>query len=420
MKKVLFITYYWPPSGKASIHWPLKMIKFLPKFGWQPLVLTVKTEDVFTKTDETLFNDIDKDLKVFKTNSYEPFDIYKKFTGKEKTSKLIPSETISRTNKSLAHKISIWIRMNLFVPDARVGWYFPGVREVKKLLKKETFEAVISIGPPHSAHLIGMKLSNHFNVKHIPVLIDPWVDISYYKEFKRSKPTLAFDNHLEKKVLKKAEAVVFITETLKTDYQKKYDFLSGKSHTLYWGYNEDEFKNAPKVHSDDDTEILVHAGNIFDFQNIPHFWERLKKEIDNGRKIKLHFIGSVSPGIKNAIKKSGLENFTKYLGFLPYDKMVEELNKATYLLVCANEKRHVPGKLFEYLRAGKPIIAFGDDNIEVKKIITEANAGMIFSYDEDAHEFFEKTGTFGTDLSKIKKYDRENIAEELSGILNNL
>ncbi len=126
MKKVLFITYYWPPSGKASLHWPLMMIKYLPQFGWQPSVLTVN-EDTFSRPDESLLSEVDPSVKVVRTNSYEPFDIYKKFTGRKRDDQLIASETISTTNKNLTHRISIWIRMNLFIPDARAGWYFPGI-----------------------------------------------------------------------------------------------------------------------------------------------------------------------------------------------------------------------------------------------------------------------------------------------------
>ncbi len=421
MKKVLFITYYWPPSGKASIHWPLKMIKYLPEFGWQPLVLTVNKEDLFSKRDENLFKDIDKNLKVFKTNSYEPFDVYKKFTGKDKDDQLIASETISKTNYNFSHKISIWIRMNLFVPDARAGWYFPAISDGKKLLKEEKFETIISIGPPHTAHLIGMKLSKHFKTHHIPVFIDPWVDIAYYRGFKRNKLTLAFDNHLEKKVLKHADTAIFVTNTMKDDYVKKYNFLSNKSHVLYWGFNEDDFNNNEiRKHENNENEIIVHAGNIFDFQNIPAFWNRVRKEIGNGRKLKIHFIGSVSPGIKETIKNSGLEDYTNYLGFLPYNQMIEELGRASYLLVCATEKRHVPGKLFEYLRAGKPIIAFGNDNEEVKKIITEANAGNIFNYSQDAGDILENKIKFNFNIANIKKYDRKNICRELASIMETI
>ncbi|MEO8400066.1 MAG: glycosyl transferase, partial [Ignavibacteriaceae bacterium] len=167
MKKVLFITYFWPPSGKATLHWPLKMIKFLPEFGWQPSVLTVK-EDNFSYQDETLLNEIDPDLKIIKSNSLEPFNLYRKFLGKEKSEPLVASETISKTNKNFNHRLSIWIRMNLFVPDARVGWYFSAVKKGKNFLEQEKQDAIITIGPPHSSHLIGEKLSRIYKIPHTP------------------------------------------------------------------------------------------------------------------------------------------------------------------------------------------------------------------------------------------------------------
>ncbi len=437
MKKVLFVTYFWPPSGKASLHWPLFIIKHLPKFGWQPLVLTVK-EDTFSGKDESLLKEVAPELTVKKTDSFEPFTLYKKFTGKKKDEQLVASETISRSNRSLTHRVSIWIRMNLFIPDARAGWYFPGVRGGSDIFRDERIDAIVSIGPPHTSLIIGMRLSKKFNVPHIPVFIDPWVDIVYYKNFKRSKPTLAIDNYLEKKVLSNCKAAVFVTNTMKEDYNRKYEFLKSKSHVLYWGYNEENFclpPNPPdqsgqalpkeggmnadyKNSSNKILEVLVHAGNIFDFQNTPQFWERVKKEIDCGRNLKIKFIGTVSPGIKQTINDSGLTPFTEYLGFLPYNKMLEELSRASYLLVCATEPRHVPGKLFEYLRIGKPVIAFGNDNNEVKKILEDASAGMMFRYDENGEEFFLNAKNFKTYLEKIKKYDRESIARSLTSILD--
>lgn len=125
MKKVLFITYFWVPSGKATVHWPLHIIKYLPEFGWQPIVLTAEG-DMFASKDESMQKDVSPDLKVIRTKSWAPFEIYRRFIGKGKNESITASESISQTNKSLTHRISIWIRMNLFIPDARVGWYFPG------------------------------------------------------------------------------------------------------------------------------------------------------------------------------------------------------------------------------------------------------------------------------------------------------
>ena len=419
MKKVLFISYYWPPSGKATLQWPLKIIKHLPMNGWEPLVLTV-TEDTFSESDETFLNDIDPGLKVFRAKSIEPFNIYKIVTGRSKDSQLVSSETISKTDKSLTHKLSLWLRMNLFIPDARVGWYFPAVKEGIKILSEENVDAVVSVGPPHSLHMIGKKLSRKFNLPHIPVFIDPWVDIIYYKDFNRSMLTLKIDNHLERSVLKNCTAVIFVTNTINKDYEKKYPFINKKSHVLYWGYSEEDFDGIEIKQKISDEKIIVHAGNLFSYQNPVNFWKQVKKEIDNGTRLKLKFIGTVDPAIKLSINNSGLSNYTEYLGFLPYNKMIEAICNADYLLVCATEPRHVPGKLFEYLRTGKPIIAFGDGNEEVKNILVEANAGMMFGYQESGNKFLSKVNTFSTNQNYSRRFERKLISKELTDLLNSI
>jgi glycosyltransferase involved in cell wall biosynthesis len=416
MKNVLFITYFWPPSGKATLHWPLKMIQHLPGFGWQPLVLTVD-EDTFSSKDESLLKEVDPGLKVFKARGLEPFGLYRRLLGKEKNAPLTASETISTTNRGLRHRLAIWIRMNLFVPDARIGWYWNAVRKGKQILRSENIQAIVSIGPPHSTLLIGKKLSREFNIPHIPVFIDPWVDITYYRDFKRSKPTLALDRRFERSVLTQSSNVVFVTESMKEDYVRQYPSLKDKSHVLYWGYNEDAFSEYIP-NSEPTAEILLHAGNIFDYQNPKALWATLRKEIDNGQNLKIVFIGTVSPGIRQSIIEAGLSDRTEFKGFLPYHKMVEALSAASYLMVCATEKRHVPGKLFEYLRSGKPILAFGNDNKEVRRILDETKAGMIFPYDSYAQEFFDRVNTFHTNLDIVRRFDRKIIAEKLVQILN--
>ncbi len=423
MKKVLFITYFWPPSGKASLHWPLKMIKYLPENGWEPSVLTVD-EDTFYQKDESLLKEIASDLKVIKTGTIEPFNIYRKFLGKKKDEPLVASESMSQSKGSFNHKLSLWIRMNLFVPDARVGWYFPGVREGKKFISKNKIDAIISNGPPHTSHLLGRRLSSLFNIPHIPVFIDPWTDIVYYQDYKRTKLTQEIDKYLEKNVLKKAGEIVFVTETMKNDYIKKYPATKDKSHVLYWGYNEDDFDEIKNEvnNSKSDEEIIAHAGNMYDYNSPVSFFEYIKDEINNGRKIKIKFIGTVSPKTNEIIKDLSLSGNTEYIGFLPYKQMLIELLKSDVLMMMVNEKRHVPGKLFEYLRTGKPILAFGNDNQEVKIILEKANAGMIFNYIENAKEFFDlkRNGykKYKTDIPLIKKYARINIAGELSKILD--
>lgn len=417
MKRVLFISYFWPPSGKASLHWPLDIIRHLPKDEIEPIILTVD-EETFTQKDETLLNKVDPNWKILKSKALEPFDLYRKFIGKKPDEKLVASETISLKNKNLAHRISIWIRMNLFVPDARVGWNFTAIRKAKEFLKKYKVDAIVSVGPPHSSHLIGLSLSKTFSIPHFPVLIDPWVDIIYYKNFKRSFLTLKLDNHFEKSVLQHAKRVVFVNKSTEEDYIKKYGFLKNKTNVLYWGYDETAFTGISLHKEDSKEKLLVHAGNIFAYQNPKKLWDQIKIEHDKGNKIKMMFIGTVDKEILDYLSRLGLYNSVQVAGFLPYQKMIEQICIADILLVCSSEPRHVPGKLFEAMRTGNPIIAFGDNNEEVYNILKEANAGMMFRYDENIDKFLENLDEIKPDLKFVRKYDRAEIGKEFFTILN--
>ncbi len=417
MKRVLFITYYWPPSGKPSIHWPLFVIKHIGKSGWQPVVLTVE-EDTFNEQDRSMLKEVPGDVAVYKAKAFEPFNLYRALIGKKQDEPLVASETISSANKGLAHRLSVWIRMNLFVPDARIGWYPSAVKKGKEIYLEEKFDAVVSIGPPHSVHLIAKTLSQTFNLPHVPVFIDPWTDIAYYRGFSRSRLTLRLDNYFEKSVLQNCANAVFVTRAMEQDYNRKYPFLGEKAKVLYWGYNEENFIDA-EIKKPEREKIMLHAGNIFDYQNPENLWREIRKRNENGGQIKIKFIGTVSPGIRASLAANGLDAVTEYKGFLPYNEAITEMLSASYLLVCATESRHLPGKLFEYLRTGVPILAYGDDNDEAASMLREANAGMLLRYKDDPAVFFETAHSFKADNSAVKQYDRAQIAEKLGNILDN-
>ncbi len=418
MKNVLVITYFWPPSGKASLHWPLRMVQQLPTFGWQPSVLTVD-EDTFSQTDESLLREVPVDLQVVHARAWEPFNIYRRFLGKKKNAPLTASESISTTNRGLRHRMAIWIRMNLFIPDARIGWYWNAVHQGKKILRSKKFDAIISNGPPHTTLLVGNRLSKFTGVPHIPVFIDPWVDASYYRDLKRSKLTLALDRHFEKSVLEHASRIVFVTKSMKEDYERRFDFVKNKSQVLYWGFDEEAFTQIKKNKSTDHKTIL-HAGNMFDYQNPTALWKTIRQEIERGKKIRLCFTGTVGPAIKSELQNAGLSPYIDFLGFLPHAAMIEKMMNADYLLFCATEKRHVPGKLFEYLRAGNKIIGFGDDNQEIEEILQKANAGKIFPYYYDKVDIFEQLDSVHPNPIAVAQFSRNTIAQELSLILKDL
>lgn len=419
MNNLLFITYFWPPASKATIHWPLKVIKYLPEYNWNPSVLTTEGED-FEALDESLLSDINPNLDVIKTKVWEPFSLYRKFMGKGNGTPLVASEAMSTTPKGIKHKVSKWIRWNLFIPDARVGWYPYAVKKGMEYLQENKIDRIVTIGPPHSTHLIGSALSKKTGIPFVPVLIDPWSDIVYYKSFKRSGIATDIDKHFEKSVLRQASQVVFVTNGTREDYVNKYSFIKDKSQVLYWGYNETDFSGKKRTRTDSDEMVILHSGNIFDYQNPKNFWVTIRKRLDAGHKIKIKFTGTVSPLIREEIINNQLDSVTEYLGVVPYKDMLQEVLNADVLLVCPSEKRHIPGKLFEYLRSGNPILAFNDDNPEVKGLIENSNSGLMLSYENTGEEFFNNYDNFNPQIETSKKHDRQIIAESFSRILGKI
>ncbi|MBI2419329.1 MAG: glycosyltransferase, partial [Ignavibacteriales bacterium] len=245
----------------------------------------------------------------------------------------------------------------------------------------------------------------------------PWVDIAYYKGLKRNALTLFIDRYFEKTTLEAAEHIVFVTEFTKKDFVDKYPSIRDKSHVIYWGYDEDMFESLTGDSRKNEELVIVHAGNIFDFQNPAKLWATLKKMSDEGQKISIRFIGTVSPAVSRAIEENGLQEMTNYMGFLPYKEMLQQLSGADFLLVCPSEKRHIPGKLFEYLRIGKPILAIGEKNEEVAEILQKAQAGRFFSFDESPEAYLLNRTASNTNKNYIESFERKNLTKKLAAIL---
>ena len=247
----------------------------------------------------------------------------------------------------------------------------------------------------------------------------------YYKNLRRSTITKKIDNHFEKSVLQNAKQVVFVNKSTEEEYQRKYNFLKGKSNVLYWGYDEEVFGSLPPnplpkeggFKNNKPEKVIVHAGNLFLYQNPKNFWNQIKIENDQGNKFRIKFIGSVDKEILDYFIEIGLRDQVELAGFLPYPEMIKQILEADLLLVCSSEPRHVPGKLFEALRTGNPIIVFGDNNEEVKNILNDSNAGMMFGYEESGKEFLENINKAKPDQVFVKRFDRAEISKDFYSIL---
>lgn len=392
MKKVLIITYYWPPSGGIGVQRCLKFAKYLKDFGWEPVVYTAKNAD-YQYFDETNFKDIPEGITILKKKILEPFSLFKKLSGRKKTDYANP--VYAREKKVwLIDYLSIWIRGNFFIPDARSLWIKPSVRFLSKYLKDNQVDAILTDGPPHTNTIIGCKLSKKFNIPWLADFQDPWTQVDYYKMFKITKWADRKHKRLEQEVFKTAKKITIASPTWATDLEK---IGANNVSPVFWGYDEEDFPE--ELPEPDNNFTIVHAG-LLGYDRKPVTFFKVLKDLKNELKdfhdnLKLKFAGIVDYSVKEEMVKNNLtENFAE-LGNITRPEALNLIYKSRLLLlplnIAENVKGRIPGKLFENIRSLRPILCLGPKGSDVEKIITSANAGKSFEYnDHDGIKSFIK------------------------------
>jgi glycosyltransferase involved in cell wall biosynthesis len=430
LKKVLIITYYWPPSGGAGVQRWLKFVKYLREFGVEPIVLTVDNDYAsYPITDSSLFEEIPEGIKVFYTKSKEPFSIYKSLSGK----KDIPHSGFANEIKvSLLQKIMRFIRGNLFIPDARKGWNKFAYKKAKQLILEHNITTIITTSPPHSTQLIGSKLKDDLKIKWVADLRDPWTDIYYYKQLYHTAFAKKIDSSYEKKVLTQADKIIVVSKIIKDQFLNKIpDIDNTKFSVIPNGFDELDFDDLGKYEKSN--FMITYTGTISNEYHIESFLnaiKRLTKEI-NENQIILRFVGVVSDNYKNFIHDIGLSEITEYKGYVEHKKSVEYLQQSTVLFLAIPDVKNnggiLTGKLFEYLGAKKPIIGIGPVNGEAAMIIKECGAGKMFDYNDENNIYayllnlFQKWNS-GENINikneQVKIYTRKHLTKELSSLMD--
>ena len=280
MKKVLIISYYWPPSGGAGVQRMLKSVKYFPVFGIIPYVITVKEDQAsYPSIDESLSKDVPAEAKIFRTDTFEPFGIYSKLLGK----KSIPTGFSNESNPGLFQKFSRFIRGNFFIPDARRGWIKFAYEEAASIIERENIDTVFTTSPPHSAQLVGLKLKRKFGVKWIADLRDPWTDIYYYDEFNHLSFARKKDLKYENEVLTSADRIITVSKDVKRIFGSKSDKIDPNKITIIPnGYDWEDFNNK-KIFPEKNEFIITYTGTLADSYNPSVFFHSLKKVTENNR-----------------------------------------------------------------------------------------------------------------------------------------
>ncbi len=424
MKKVLIITYYWKPAGGPGVQRWLKFVKYLRDFGFEPIVY-VPENPMYPMIDEQIGKDVPTDIQVIKQPIWEPYGLASLFS-KKKTQK-ISSGIIPRKKMSFTEKIMLWVRGNLFIPDARKFWVKPSVRFLSDFIEKNDIQTIITTSPPHSIHLIGYHLKNKFpKLKWITDFRDPWTSIGYHKDLRLTKWADKRHKFWEKEILQSSDLV--ITTSFKT--QEDFSQLTSKPiHVITNGY---DIQNQVKAKVSD-MFLVSHIGSLLSDRNPKALWkvfaDLTRENSEFAQDFRLCFAGKISSDIEEDIASLGLSDYVINKGYISHNEAIELQQTSQILLLIEINSREtagiIPGKLFEYMISERPILAIGPENWDAAHIIEKTNTGKFFMYADEIQikqtimEWYAlyKNKSLKTNPIGLLPYSRKKLTEKLAQLL---
>ena len=422
-KKVLIISYYWIPAGGPGVQRWLKFVKYLPDFGVEPIVY-IPENPTYPIIDNHLYEDF-KQVTVLKHPIKEPYR-FASLISKNKTRKISSGIVPNKRKQSLLDKFLLYIRGNFFIPDARVSWVKPSVSYLEKYILENQIETIITTGPPHSLHLIGLGLKEKLNIKWIADFRDPWTSIVYHKELKLSEKSEQKHKELEHKVLNLADQIIVTSPSTK----KEFSTITSKPiEVITNGYDVEQIEKQPL----DQKFSLAHIGSFLSERNPRILWKALQEIIKENPDFKndfeLKLIGIVSQEVYDTIKEFRLDSFVKNLGYLSHKESVIEQRKSQVLLLIESDseetKMILPGKLYEYMASHRPILAIANENSDIKDIILTTNTGVFCDYSEKEKvkqtilDYYQlcKENQLKTSPIGLQFFSRKKLTEKLSQLI---
>ncbi len=403
-KRVLIITYYWPPSGGAGVQRWLKFAKYLPEFGWQPVVYTPSNPE-YPSIDESLLKDVPESCEVIRQPITEPYDLYRKVVGLKSGEKIQTGFLTESEKPKKGEAFARWVRGNFFIPDARMLWVKPSVKFLVKYLKDHPVDLIVSTGPPHSMHLIARKLKARTGLRWIADFRDPWTNIDFYEELRLTPMADRKHRRLERQVLEESDAVLVIGTTMKTEFAQSVS--AAKIHVVPNGFDAEDSENESVL--PDAAFTIAHIGSFSPARNPHTLWKalaELKREGHSAGTMRIKTVGKVDVSVRRSIDEAGLtENFI-HIPYLPHDQVIREQKKSSALLLVVNNTKNakgiLTGKVFEYLASKRPIVAIGPRDGDLAALLHETKGGPVFDY---------------ADVDKLKKhlirlYEAHPIADE--------
>jgi len=423
-KKLLIITYYWPPAGGPGVQRWLKFVKYLPDFNVQPIVY-VPENPTYPIIDNGLESEVSEKAIMLKNKIFEPYGLAS-FFGKNKTKKISSGIIPNQKKQSFLEKTLLWVRGNVFIPDARFLWVKPSVKYLTKYIQENNIDTIVTSGPPHSLHLIGLQLKKDLGVKWFADFRDPWTTIGYHKALKLSSSAEKKHKALEKEVLNTADTIIVTSKTTKTEFEA---ITTKPIEVITNGYDVEKVDKQPL----DEKFTLAHIGSFLSERNPSILWKALKELTSENKDFKndfqLKLIGAVSQEVLDSISEFKLNDFVLNLGYVSHQEAIEHQRKSQVLLLIEinseDTKSIIPGKLFEYMVSERPIVAIGPEGSDFAEIITTTNTGVFFTYDEKEKlkalllKYYQEYQQQNLKVHAVglQQYSRKSLTAQLSKLL---
>ena len=430
-RKVLIITYYWPPSGGAGVQRWLKFSKYLRDYDWEPVIYTPENPEA-PAIDNSLEKDIPKGITVIKRPITEPYAAYKRFVGMKPGEKVNAGFLQEKEKSGAAEGIAVWLRGNLFIPDARRFWIRPSVKFLVNYLKAHPVDAIVSTGPPHSMHLIALQVHKKLNIPWLADFRDPWTGIDFYHQLKLTLMADRLHRKLEKKVLSSATAVTVVSQDMANEFigivKRDYNLVTN-------GYDEQDI--SPLTQNQLDTQFTIsHIGSINASRNPVGLWKVLSEMVienpEFARALEIKLVGKVDIGVLKSIEENDLTVYLSRIEYMPHQAVMHEIQRSQVLLLLINNTPNargiLTGKVFEYLGSGRPVLSIGPEDGEAAIILRDSEAGQTAGYENETgmrsilNDYFTRFNEhrLESNTGSRLKYSRKALTGEIAEILNNL
>lgn len=430
MKRVLIITYYWPPAGGAGVQRWVKHVKYLRSFGWEPVIYTPENPDL-SITDLSLLSELPEGLEIIGRPIWEPYDLYRKLLGKKSNEAVNHGLMNEHKAPGFLSQVGSWVRGNFFIPDARKFWIRPSVHFLRRYLLEHPVDAIISTGPPQSMHLIASGLQQATGIPWIADFRDPWTNNDVYHRLPLTRLADRIHHQLERKVLTEAQKVV----TVSWHWAKEMEAISGrKIDVITNGFDTTDFprEDVPLMNG----FMLHHVGSMYSDRNPTTLWKVLSELCEQDKEFKkaliIRLTGKTDEAVIRAATDFGLSDNLQVLDYQPHDQVVKQIRSSAVLLLLLNESPdilgRIPGKIFEYLAAERPVLGIGATAGDSARILKEAGAGKVIDFDDfqttrsTILHLFEawKNGRLQVQNNGLDKFTRQNCAARYARLLDEL